>query len=121
MELLAFRIAMVGDQVSPCTARTHRLFCLSFYPAICLLVLPLRLALHGQPQSLPLRWKEACRSAGLTFVASQTAGNKREHRLKLLVRISSSGVGVFHVKGWGPKSSICPSKPMESKFLVGMS
>ena len=27
------------------------------------------------------------------------------------VRILSGGVGVFHVKGWGPKSSICPSKP----------
>ena len=35
------------------------------------------------------------------------------------VRISSSGVGVFHVKGWGPKSSVCPLKPGKSNFLAG--
>ena len=28
------------------------------------------------------------------------------------------GWGVFHAKGWGPKSSVCPSKPRETK-LVG--
>ena len=27
-------------------------------------------------------------------------------------------VGVFHVKGWGPKSSVCPSKPRETKLLA---
>ena len=27
------------------------------------------------------------------------------------VRIFSGGVWVFHMKGWGPKSSVCPSKP----------
>ena len=32
-----------------------------------------------------------------------------------LVRISSGGVEVFHVKGWGPKSSACPSKSREAK------
>ena len=26
-------------------------------------------------------------------------------------------VGVFHVKGWGPKSSVCPSKPRETKLF----
>ena len=38
-----------------------------------------------------------------------------------LVRISSGGVGVFYVKGWGPKSSVCPSKPRETKLLGGIS
>ena len=38
-----------------------------------------------------------------------------------LVRISSRGVGVFHLKGWAPKSSACPLKPMETKLLGGMS
>ena len=33
------------------------------------------------------------------------------------VRISSVGVGVFHVKGWGAKISVCPSKPMETKLF----
>ena len=37
------------------------------------------------------------------------------------VRIFSGGVGVFHVKGWGPKSSICPSKPGKSNFFGGIS
>ena len=26
-------------------------------------------------------------------------------------------MGVFHVKGCGPKSSVCPSKPRETKFF----
>ena len=38
-----------------------------------------------------------------------------------LVRISSGGVGVFHVNGWGPKSSVCPSKPRKTKLLGGIS
>ena len=38
-----------------------------------------------------------------------------------LVRICSGGVGVFHVNGWGPKSSVCPSKPRETKLLGGIS
>ena len=29
--------------------------------------------------------------------------------------ISSDGVGVFHVKEWGPKNSACPSKPRKTK------
>ena len=28
-------------------------------------------------------------------------------------------VEVFQVKGWGPKDSVCPSKPKETNFLVG--
>ena len=29
--------------------------------------------------------------------------------------------GVLHVKGWGPKSSVCPSKPRETKLFGGIS
>ena len=36
-------------------------------------------------------------------------------------RYFSVGVGVFHVNGWGPKSSICPSKPGKSNFFGGIS
>ena len=46
---------------------------------------------------------------------------KRNPNPNFLVRIFSSGVGVFHVNGWGPKSSICPSKPGKSNFLGGIS
>ena len=44
-------------------------------------------------------------------------GRKRNPNLNFLVRIFSGGVGVFHVKGWGPKSSVCPSKPRETKLF----
>ena len=50
-----------------------------------------------------------------------TQGRKRNPNPNFLVRIFSSGVGVFHVKGWGPKSSACPSKPGKSNFLGGIS
>ena len=36
---------------------------------------------------------------------------KRNPNLNFWVRIFSGGVGVFHAKGWGPKSSVCPLKP----------
>ena len=48
------------------------------------------------------------------------AGKKRSTNPNFWVRISSGGVGVFHVKGWRPKSSVCPSKPRETKFLGGI-
>ena len=39
------------------------------------------------------------------------SGTKKEPKPKLLSPdIFSGGVGVFHVKEWGPKSSVCPSK-----------
>ena len=38
-----------------------------------------------------------------------------------LVRICSGGVGVFHVKGCGPKSSAFPSKPRKTKLLARIS
>ena len=34
-----------------------------------------------------------------------------------LVRISSGGVEAFHVKGWGPKSSVSTPKPTETKLF----
>ena len=46
---------------------------------------------------------------------------KRNPNPNFLVRISSDGVGVFHVKGWGPKSSVCPSKPWKTKLFGGIS
>ena len=44
-------------------------------------------------------------------------GRKRKPNPNFLVRISSGGVGVFHVKGWGPKSSVCPLKPGEIELF----
>ena len=38
---------------------------------------------------------------------------KKEHKPKLL--------SPDHMKGWGPKSSVCPSKPGKSDFLGGTS
>ena len=32
------------------------------------------------------------------------------------VRISSGGVGVFHMKGWGPKNSVCPRNQRKQIF-----
>ena len=37
------------------------------------------------------------------------------------VWIFSVGVEFFHVKGWGPKSSVCPSKPGKPNFFCGIS
>ena len=48
-------------------------------------------------------------------------GGKRNPNPNFLVRIFSSGVGVFDVNGWGPKTSTRPSKPGKSNFLCGMS
>ena len=49
----------------------------------------------------------------------QLQGRKRNLNPNFLVRISSGGVGVFHARGWGPKSSLRPSKPRETKLLAG--
>ena len=56
-----------------------------------------------------------------SFIRPLNQGRKRNPNLNFLVRIFSGGVGVFHVKGWGPKSSVCPSKPGKSNFLGGIS
>ena len=59
---------------------------------------------------------ECCVSKRAKFQA-----RKRNPNLNFLVRIFSGGVGVFHVKGWVPKSSVCPSKPGKSDFFGGIS
>ena len=46
---------------------------------------------------------------------------KRNPNPNFWVRIFSVWVGVFHVKGWGPKSSVCSSKPGKSNFFGGTS
>ena len=57
----------------------------------------------------------------MTGEKSQQFGTKREHKPKLLsLDIFRWGIGVFHVKGWGPKSSICPSKPGKSNVFGGI-
>ena len=45
------------------------------------------------------------------------SGKKKEHKLKLWVRTSSGGVGIFRLNGWGPKILACPEK-FEKKKLV---
>ena len=57
----------------------------------------------------------------LVPISAYYQGGKRNPNPNLLVRIFSSGVGVFHVNGWGPKSSIRPSKPGKSSFWGGIS
>ena len=59
-------------------------------------------------------------------LASKCQGRERNPNTNFLVRISSGGVVVFHMKGWGPKSSVCPSKQKNKKkqkikpnFLAG--
>ena len=39
------------------------------------------------------------------------AGKKKEPKPKLLGPDILRWGGGFHVKGWGPKSSVCPSEP----------
>ena len=46
--------------------------------------------------------------------------HEEEHKPKLLSPDFPGGVGVFHMKGWGPKSSVCPSKPGKSNFFDGI-
>ena len=42
---------------------------------------------------------------------SLASGKRKEPKPKLFGLDIFGWVGVFHVKEWGPKSSICPSKP----------
>ena len=48
-------------------------------------------------------------------------GRKRNPNPNFLVQASSGRAGVFQVKGWGPKSSVCPSKPWQTKLFGGIS
>ena len=71
-----------------------------------------------------VRARDPCRhprvipnSGGCPF----SQARKRNPSPNFLVQISSGGVGFFHVKGWGPKSSVCPSKPRKTKLFGGIS
>ena len=63
---------------------------------------------------------EGCFFSSLSFLLQIQASKKRSTNPNVWVRISSEGVGVFHVNGWGPKSSVCPSKLRESQLLGGI-
>ena len=63
------------------------------------------------------RFRNAC-----LFIILFVSGTKKEPKPKLFESgYLCGGVGVFHVNGWGPKSSVCPSKPRESNFFGGIS
>ena len=47
-------------------------------------------------------------------------GRQRNPNPNFWVRISSGRVGVCTWKGWGPKSSVCTSKPRETKLFGGI-
>ena len=70
-------------------------------------------------------WQNTTDSSAVPFLVRKgplgNSGEKKEPKPELFVRISSVGVGVFHVKGWGPKNPVCPSKPRETKLFGGIS
>ena len=47
------------------------------------------------------------------------SGTRKGTNPNFRVRIFAGGVGVFHMNGWGPKNSVCPSKPGKSNFWAG--
>ena len=64
-------------------------------------------------------WQPAVIRGRRVRVSIQT--RERNPNPNFLVRISSGRVGVKNVKGWGPKSSVCPSKPGKPNFSGGIS
>ena len=71
---------------------------------------------------MPLHFNGAVGSNTLLFNTSALANSlllKRNPNPNFWVWISSGGMAVFHVKGWGPKSSVCPSKPGKPNFFAG--
>ena len=63
------------------------------------------------------RIRKTTRSVSDKFQAPLCQARKKSTNPNFRVWIFSGGVGVFHVKGWGPKSSIRPSKPREIKLF----
>ena len=55
------------------------------------------------------------------LVGINSQGRKTNPNPNFWVRIFSVREGVFHVKGWGPKSSVCLSKPGKSSCFGGIS
>ena len=54
----------------------------------------------------------------MSYFLEYVSGEKKEPKPKLLVRILSGAVGVFHVKGWGKNvRSVCPLKPGKPNFF----
>ena len=82
------------------------------------------------PISVAILWEKY---ALLLAQSSTNTANLYHHTLPLCIAIlllKYQGQGslehsqmfwgrVFHVKGWGPKSSVCPSKPRETKLFGG--
>ena len=66
--------------------------------------------------SAPGKWGQPRRRS-----SSFSQGRKKNPNPNFSVRMFSGGVRVFHVKGWGPKSSVCPSKARETKLFAGIS
>ena len=57
------------------------------------------------------------RARGRPLFADNLKARRKSPNPNFFVRISSGGVGFFYVKGWGPKRSVCPSKPREIKLF----
>ena len=81
--------------------------------------LPRKFVFLGFGREEPGMSREFCRDVPDPWTLSQA--RKKNPNLNFSVRIFSGGVVVFHVKGWGPKSSVCPSKPREFNFFGGIS
>ena len=78
--------------------------------------------LYGWQHRNILHWAVRAKSIfAVTNFKSTFQGRKGNPNLNFLVRIFSGGVGVFHLKDWGPKSSVCPSKPRKTKLFGGIS
>ena len=50
-----------------------------------------------------------------------SSGKKKEPEPNFFGPDIFGGVGVFHVKGWGPKGSVCPSNARKTKLFGGIS
>ena len=76
---------------------------------------------HGHPTWTSMTRLRVWKTVGLISASPKVQARKRNPHPNFWVRISSGGVGVFHVKGWGPKSSACPAKPGKPSFFRGIS
>ena len=83
--------------------------------------LPLKNLLRTLLRSVRLHDPLGVRPNQKIVLADVSQARKKNSDPNWLVRISSGGVGVFHVKGWGSKGSVCPSNPKETKLFGGIS
>ena len=85
-------------------------------------VVPSQLQRWGRkPKMAPLHFQPFLKGKGEGVCCPNLKARKTNPNPNFWVRIFSGRVGVFHVNGWGPKSSIRPSKPGKSNFLGGIS